>query len=79
MAIHIQDDEVDWLVRDFARRRRVGITTAIKLAVQEATKQERVGLELARQRMEPLWKDIRAARKLEPHDHRKSVEDGWAD
>jgi antitoxin VapB len=77
MAIHVQDEETDWLVRDFARRRGVGITAAIKLAIQEATERERIGLELAKQRMEPLWREVRAMKADEPHDHRKFVDAMW--
>jgi hypothetical protein len=28
MAIHIQNDETEWLVHDFTRRRGIGITEA---------------------------------------------------
>ena len=79
MPIHVQDEETDWLVRDFARRRGVGITAAIKLAVQEASDREQIGLELAKQRLEPIWKEIRALKSVEPHDHRKFVNDMWED
>jgi len=40
MAIHVQDDEADWLLRDFARRRGLGLTAAIKAAVRDATRFE---------------------------------------
>lgn len=36
MAFHVRDAETDALVRDFARDRSVGLTEAVKLAVQEA-------------------------------------------
>ena len=79
MAIHVQDEEADWLVRDFARRRGVGITAAIKLAIEEATGRERLSLEAVKQRMEPIWKEIRAKKASKPHDHRKFVDDMWDD
>ena len=36
MAIHVQDPETDRLLREFAKKRQVGLTAAIKLAVREA-------------------------------------------
>lgn len=77
MAIHVKDEETDWLIRDFARRRGVGITAAIRLAVEEATRGEGIGIELAKERMEPLWKEIRAMKSADPHDHRKFVDSMW--
>lgn len=79
MALHVKDEEADWLVRDFARRRGVGITAAIKLAIEEATEKERIGVEMAKQRLEPIWKEIRAMKRAEPHDHRKFVDEMWED
>ena len=79
MAIHVQDEETDWLVRDFARRRGVGITTAIKLAIEEATQRERNSLELVKRRMEPIWADLRAKKSDNGHDHRKFVDELWDD
>ena len=38
MAFHVRDPETDTLVRDFARSRGVGVTEAVKLAVQEAVR-----------------------------------------
>lgn len=63
MAIHVQDEETDWLVREFARRRGIGITAAIKTAVLEATMQERSASEALAQRLEPILKQVRAHRK----------------
>lgn len=77
MAIHIKCDETDWLVRDFARRRGLGITAAIKLAIQEASDKEQAAVEHARHRMEPVWNEIRAMKSDEPHSHRKLVDDAW--
>ncbi len=50
MAIHVQDEEADWLLREFARRRGLGLTAAIKVAVREASEHEgdRVSTFLAR-------------------------------
>lgn len=63
MAIHVQDKETDALVREFARRRGVGITAAIKLAIEEANTRERQGGHALKRRIEPILKQIRAARK----------------
>lgn len=66
-------------MRDFARRRGVGITAAIKLAIEEATEEERKGIELVRQRIEPIWDQIRSMKSGEPHDHRSFVDKMWED
>jgi len=63
MAIHVQDEETDWLVREFARRRGLGITAAIKTAVQEATAHERSAGEALAQKIEPILRQIRAHRR----------------
>ena len=41
MAIHVRDPKTDALVRELARRRGIGITEAIREAVDEALKSER--------------------------------------
>ncbi|MBE7185777.1 MAG: type II toxin-antitoxin system VapB family antitoxin [Methylobacterium mesophilicum] len=41
MVLHVKDDRTDWLVREFARRRGLGITEAIRTAVEEATERRR--------------------------------------
>jgi antitoxin VapB len=43
MAIHVRDPPTDALVRELARRRGIGITEAIRQAVDEALKSERAG------------------------------------
>ncbi|TAM98585.1 MAG: transcription factor [Rhizobiaceae bacterium] len=63
MAIHVQDAEADWLVREFARRRGLGITEAIKVAVQEANQREERNFEEYRRRIEPIIEQMRAFRK----------------
>lgn len=62
MAIHVQDAETDWLVREFAKRRGLGITEAIKTAVTEASRHERSAGEALGQKIEPLLREIRARR-----------------
>jgi antitoxin VapB len=64
MAIHVQDEETNWLVREFARRRGLGITAAIRTAIQEASSQERTAGELLGQKIEPLLKQVRANRGI---------------
>ena len=60
MVIHVKDVEADWLVREFARRRGVGLTEAIKVAIQEATAHETSAGEALAQRIEPLLTVIRS-------------------
>lgn len=62
MAIHVQDEEADRMVRDFARKRGVGITAAIKLAIREASSREKESGKALRDRIEPILAEIRAAR-----------------
>lgn len=63
MAIHVQDEETDRIVREFARRRGVGITAAIKLAVSEAERRDRQGGQALLRKIEPVLQQVRAARK----------------
>jgi len=74
MAIHVQDKEADRMLREFAQRRGVGITEAIKVAVREAEKSDRKSVEELRRRIEPILAQVRAARK----DMNFSEEDGKA-
>jgi antitoxin VapB len=54
MAFHVRDQETDALVRELARKRQVGLTDAIKLAV---------GAELRREtEATPILERIRAIR-----------------
>ncbi len=52
MAFHVRDAVVDLKVREFARDRKVGITEAIGLAIDEASsaREERVRRKLAAMR-----------------------------
>lgn len=60
MVIHVKDEKTDWLVRDFAKRRGLGITEAIRQAVQEASEHERESSDVAWQKVQPLLKEIRS-------------------
>lgn len=84
MAIHVQDPEADRLLRDFARKRGIGLTAAIKVAVSEAdanadkTKQHRVGT-LA-ERIRPLVEEVRArSAGVEPFDEKAFMDDMWGE
>ena len=78
MAIHVQDEETDWLVREFARRRGVGITAAIKLAVEEAISRESRGAEALARRIEPILQQIRA-RKTPGFDSKAFRDEMWGE
>jgi antitoxin VapB len=57
MAFHIRDAEVDTLVRELARRKGVGLTDAVKLAVANELKRDVARVPLAeriRKIVEPL-------------------------
>ena len=63
MAIHVQDKEADRMLREFARRRSVGITEAVKLAITEAEASEKERIQALKQKIEPILEQVRAARK----------------
>ena len=51
MAFHVRDPETDRLVRELARKKGIGLTEAIRDAVEEALRRERETV--------PLWLRIR--------------------
>ena len=57
MALHIVDKETDRLVRQLARKRGVGLTEAIKLAVEAELERTPVPL---RERLEPFLAELDA-------------------
>ena len=75
MALHVQDEETDWLVREFARRRGLGITAAIRTAIQEASSRERTAGELLGQKIEPLLRQVRANRSISFYESDKAFMD----
>lgn len=64
MAIHIQDAETDALVRAFARQHNLGITEAVKFAVNQAKAKQQEELLQTLHKLEPIWAEIRARRKI---------------
>jgi hypothetical protein len=60
MAIHVQDPEADRMLRDFASRRKLGLTAAIKVAVREADARESTSLEDLQERIAPLIAEVKA-------------------
>lgn len=80
MAIHVQDKEADRMLRDFAKRRGVGITEAIKVAVRDAEKSETKSLEEMQRRIEPILAQVRAHRKGGTfEDAMKFIDENWED
>ena len=82
MAIHVQDKEADRMLREFAQRRGVGITEAIKLAVRGAEKSDRKSVEELRRRIEPILAQVRAARKdmnFSEEDEKAFMDDMWGE
>ncbi len=84
MALHIQDREADRMLREFARKRGIGLTAAVKVAVTEANaiaeakKPPRAG-SLA-ERIRPLVEEVRARRiGVEPVDHKALMDDLWGE
>ncbi|TWH36651.1 MULTISPECIES: type II toxin-antitoxin system VapB family antitoxin [unclassified Aminobacter] len=79
MAIHVQDEETDWLVREFARRRGVGLTAAIKLAILEASDIERETVRSVAMRVKPILDEIRAKRQPVDNDEKSFMDSGWGE
>jgi antitoxin VapB len=80
MAIHVQDEEADWLVREFARRRGLGITEAIKVAVREAGDREERNFEEYKRRIEPIVEQMRAYRNEGGFEEAmKYIDQNWDD
>jgi antitoxin VapB len=79
MAIHVQDEEADWLVRDFARRRGVGITAAIKLAIAEATANEVSAGEVLARKIEPIVSRIRSMKRPDVRDDKEFMDEMWGE
>lgn len=79
MVLHVKDEETDWMVRDFAKRRGVGITMAIKIAINEASEVEKGQLETLEQELEPLLEKIRSRRNREGVDQKAFMDDLWGE
>ena len=81
MALHIQDKETDRLVREFAHRRGVGITDAVRVAVEEATRHEVKDIDALRRRIEPILEQVRAAkkRKFSPKEDKAFMDEMWGE
>lgn len=59
MAFHVRDKETDALVRELARRKQVGLTEAVRVAVREELGRMADGRPL-RQRLRAIAKEIAA-------------------
>jgi len=59
MPFHIRDAEADELVRELARRRQIGLTEAVKLAVRNELRREDEAVPL-RERLRPLQDRVAA-------------------
>jgi len=59
MPFHIRDAEADGLVRELARRRQIGLTEAVKLAVRNELRREDEAVPL-RERLRPLQDRVAA-------------------
>ena len=81
MALHIQDRETDRLVREFAQRRGVGITNAVRVAVEEATRHERQDFDAVKRKIEPILEQIRTARKrkFSAEEDKAFMDDMWGE
>lgn len=64
MALHIRDERTDALVRELASRRGVGLTEAVREAVENELTRERSKLSL-RERVQPLLDELDAIPKTD--------------
>ena len=64
MALHIRDERTDALVRELASKQGVGLTEAIRRAVENELARERSKLSL-RERLQPLLDELDALPKTE--------------
>jgi antitoxin VapB len=82
MAIHVQDEETDWLVREFAKRRGLGLTAAIKTAVREASKLDETQVDAFMADIKPVL-DRARARKAQngnkPVDDKRFMDEMWGE
>lgn len=67
------------MVRDFARRRGVGITAAIKLAIVEATGHEKAGVDVLAERVRPIIEEIRVKRVGAKQDEKAFMDELWGE
>jgi antitoxin VapB len=77
MALHITDEETDRLVRQLARARGVGITQAVRLAVEAELRRPPL-----RERLKPLLEEVAATakrNKVEPVKDWKAFYDSLED
>lgn len=79
MAIHVNDEETDWLVRGFARLRGLSITAAIKLAVTEATAKEVSAGEALGRKIEPILRRIRELKRDDVRDGKEFMDEMWGE
>ena len=77
MVIHVKDEKTDWLVREFARRRGIGLTEAIRTAVEEASARESEEIEALRRRLEPLISQVRSRRTFGFEESQAAIDDMW--
>ena len=82
MAIHVQDEETDRLVREFARRRGVGITAAIRIAVTEAGRSDAQPTAEFMARIQPVIDRARARKgstRFDPEDDKRFMDEMWGE
>lgn len=76
MALHIRDEETDALVRELASRRGIGLTEAVRVAVENELARERKRLSL-RERLKPLVDEVARARKTEGMPDKAFYDELW--
>ena len=79
MGIHIQDEETARVLRAFAERRGLDVSTAVKVAVEEAEAATKSNGATLAQKIEPILQQIRSRRTNEPFDEKKFMDEMWDD
>ncbi|WP_187972157.1 type II toxin-antitoxin system VapB family antitoxin [Aquibium microcysteis] len=77
MGIHIQDEETARVVREFAARRGLDVTAAIRAAIAEAEAATAPAASNIAARIEPILAEIRARRSKEPFDEKAFMDEMW--
>jgi hypothetical protein len=65
------------MVRDFARRRGLGITEAIRVAVEEASKMEGSDVDDLFRRIGPLLEEVRQLKTSGFEETQAEIDRGW--
>ncbi len=79
MGIHIQDEETARALREFAARRGLDVTAAIRAAIAEAEAASASATGGIAGKVEPILAEIRARRTKDRFDEKAFMDEMWGD